>query len=253
MITNIANGWRAAIACLAGFCTASCVTSIPKDEPRQIADEPPLNEYEPPLLKTVVHTSVAVIEVRSARYYRRDECINCWYSSPPAFQVKARVVAQLYGPPLDASIIFDTHSHWGRERLTRGGNLKLVRLISDGVSLQVPAENEVDVGTDVRNRLIVPAYPYGIQILPCGTDALREPVTIRTPSDRFGEPRLEYDDSVIALSPPEAIQEEKEDDRIYYRTEGKQRYPRYGIPIDSIAKFLQAEQPSNEDFHCFEY
>jgi hypothetical protein len=195
---------------------------------------------------------VAIIDVISVRSFERDGCFGYMTeaddgsaqlicSSPPPFRVSARVVTQLYGPRIHEPISFKTASHWGTRSLANG-NLKLVHLVTDGDVTLMPNEAQVDVGSDVSGDLFVPVYPYEISWLPCGTNAFKQQVTFSTPANRFGEIWQEP----AMPSPPAVLKE----DGIYYATVGKRRYPRFGIPIDAISKFLSYKQPDRDAFRC---
>jgi hypothetical protein len=115
---------------------------------------------------------------------------------------------------------------------------------NDGKVILMPDEHEVNVGSDANDNLFVPAYPSQIGWLPCGTNALKQSVAIRDPADRFSEMWQEP----VFPSPQDVLPQE----RIYYVTDGERKYPRYGISIEAISKFLRYKKPKLEDFDCFE-
>jgi hypothetical protein len=217
-----------------------------------VACATPLPDNTPALDESRARDVVAVIDVISVRDFERNGCfgyagqmsdgstqIIC--SSPPPFKVWARVVSQLYGPPLPRSISFKTESHWG-SRFLSDGNLKLVHLVTDGNVVLMPNGAAANVGFDLGGDLFVPAYPDEISWLPCGTNALKSAVRITTPAHRFVETWQEP----FEPSPPEVLDE----DRIYFVTVGERRYPRFGIPIDSISRFLADKQPDRGALRC---
>jgi len=233
--------WAAGLsACL---CVVSCVSPLPDNLP-------PLDESR----STDIY---AVIDVGSVRFYERNGGLGysivdsdgeeaVIYASEPPFRVRARVVTQLYGPYLGRSISFKTHSHWGKRSLTNG-NLKLVHLVTDGRVLVEPDENDADVGIDSRGRLVVPVYPSPIHLLPCGVEAYKQRVTVRTPANGFAEP-LPMEPAIP--TPPDLQKQIDAEERIYYRNTGKLLYPRYGIPIEDIARFLKEKHLAGGELRC---
>ena len=175
----------------------------------------PLRDNTPALVESRAKDIVVVIDVLSVRSFERDGCFG----------------------------YFKTESHWGTRSLT-DGNLKLVHLVTDGNVVLMPNEAQANVGSDARGDLFVPAYPYEISWLPCGTNAFKKHVKFTTPVNRFGETWQEP----FMPSPREVL----EQDALYFVTIGERRYPRFGIPIDSISKFLSDEHPEREAFRCFE-
>jgi hypothetical protein len=217
----------------------------------------PLPDNVAPLDESRARDIIAVIDVDSVRFYERnggfgysivgpDGEEDITYASAPPFRVRARVVTQLYGPRLTRSIHFRTHSHWGKERLTNG-NFKLVHLITDGNTLLEPDEHDADVGVDSRGRLFVPAYPSPIHLLPCGVAVHKQLVTVRTPANGFAEPLPMKPAIPTPLDLQKRIDEEE---GYYYRIRGRLRYPRYGIPVDDIAKFLNEKHPVGRELRC---
>jgi hypothetical protein len=104
------------------------------------------------------------------------------------------------------------------------GNLKLVHLLIDGEMIEMQNEQEADVGVDVEGELFIPAYPSEIAWLPCGTNS---------PANRFAG-------QVADLASSSE----------FYASDGERRYPRYGIPVESLARFLQKKRPQGEGFRC---
>jgi hypothetical protein len=211
----------------------------------------------PPLDESHAKAIVAVIDVVSVRFYERnggfgymlegsDGEQDIIYASAPPFRVQARVVSQLYGPPLDRSIQFKTHSHWGKANLTNG-NLKMVYLLTDGNVLLEPDDHDTNVGVDSRGRLFVPAYPYPIHFLPCGVDAYKQLISVRTPPNAFAEPLPR---EPAFPSPPDLLKKIEDEERLYYKIKGNLRYPRYGILVDHISRFLKEEHVAGEEFGC---
>lgn len=213
---------------------------------------PPLRDNTPALDESKAEDIVAVIDVISVRDFERDSCfgyqlrasdgsdeIIC--SSPPPFKVWARVVTQLYGSPIQRSISFETDSHWG-SRFLSDGNLKLVHRVTDGNVVLMPNEAAANVGSDRGGHLFVPAYPDEISWLPCGTNALKKTVRVRPGGNRFAEIRQEP----FEPSPPEVLEQE----RTYFITAGQHIVPRFGIPVDSLSKFLLDKGPERDDFSC---
>jgi hypothetical protein len=238
MITNFARFWYAMVGLLACLSTTSCAT--------------PLLDNVPPLQESRAREIVAVIQVLSIRFYSRtggfgyqmvdkDGQEHFQYASDPPFRVRARVISQLYGPPLTREISFKTHSHWGTKYFT-GGNLKLVHLETDGNILVAPDEHVADAGTDEDGRLITPASPDDIIWLPCGTNRLKVPISKRI-SMNFG-----------GYSIPDPNEEQKAsywfDEKSRKYKYGFPKYPLYSIPLDRLAMFLQETQPKREDFWC---
>ena len=239
MKAALARIWLIAFPCAACVSAASCAVA-------------PLPNTSPPLVESRAKDIVVLIDVASVRDFERDGCfgyvlegddgsVEVLCASPPPFRVRANVVTQLYGPPIRRSITFKTESHWGSHFLT-DGNLKLVHLVTDGDVVLMPNEEASDVGSDSRGDLFVPAYPGGISWLPCGTDPLKEQVTFRVPANRFAEPSQEP----VLATPPGRLAE----DRAFFVADGGRRYPRFGIPIESISEFLRAKQPGRDDFAC---
>ena len=238
-----ARSLRISAALSAYLCLVSCVSPLP--------------DNMPPMDDSRTKDVIAVIEVVSVRFYERNGGLGysivgsdgeeaVIYASEPPFQVNARVVTQLYGPHLGRSIRFKTHSHWGTEHLTNG-SLKLVHLVTDGSTLLEPDENDTDVGVDSRGRLFVPAYPYSIHLLPCGVEAHKQFVTIGKPASGFAEP-LQMEP--VIPTPPDLLKKLEDEEHKYYRIKGRLRYPRYGIRVDDIAKFLREKKPVGDDFWC---
>jgi len=234
-----ARAWRAAFLGTACSCAAACVTPLPDDRPALAEDR--------------AEDIVAVIDVISVRDFERDECFGyilqapdgtpeVFCASPPPFNVWAKVVTQLYGPHVPQSISFKTASHWGHRTLT-DGNLKLVHLVTDGTVVLMPNEAAADVGTDQRGDLFTPSYGE-IGWLPCGTDALKERVIFRSPTDRFAE---EWQEPAFP-TPPERLAR----DNFYFVNDGEHQYPRFGIALDSISEFLHDKHPARDDFSCIE-
>jgi hypothetical protein len=243
MMSIFGKTWRITAGLSAYLCVCSCISPLPDDVP--------------PLDESRAKDIVAVIDVVSVRFYERnggfgysmvdaDGEESVIYASAPPFRVSARVVTQLYGPRLSRSIHFKTHSHWGKDRLTNG-NLKLVHLETDGITLMEPDENDTDVGVDSRGRLIVPVYPSPIHLLPCGVEVHRQLVTVTTPASGFAE-TLPMEPAIP--TPPDLQKKIDDEERVYYRIKGELRYPRYGIPVDDIAKFLKETRPAYGEFWC---
>jgi len=170
------------------------------------------------------------------------------FASEPPFRVTARVVTQLYGPRLGRSIHFKTHSHWGKRHLTNG-NLKLVHLMIDGNFLLEPDENDTDVGVDSRGKLFVPVNPDPIHILPCGVDAQKQLVTATKPVSRDAIP-LAMQPAPVMATPPDLQKKLEDEERTFFRINGGLLYPRYGIRLDDVARFLKAKDPVGEEFWC---
>jgi hypothetical protein len=243
MMSVFARSCRVAAGLAAYLCVVSCISPLP--------------DNLPPLDESRAKHIVAVIDVVSVRTYERNGGLgystedsdgeeSILYASEPPFRVRARVVTQLYGPPLGSSIHFKTHSHWGRKKLTNG-NFKLVHLLTDGNTLLEPDEHDADVGVDSRGRLFVPAYPYPIHFLPCGVDAHKEVVTVRSPAGGFATP-LPMEPAIP--TPPDLLKKIEDEERGYYRIEGGLMYPRYGTPVDDMAKFLKEKNPVGEELRC---
>ena len=238
-MSTFARFQRFTIGLSACFSIASCVTPLP--------------DNAPPLMESRARDIVAVLEVISVRFYERKGGLGysmvdddgqeyVLYASDPPFRVRARLVSQLYGPALGREITFKTHSHWGTGPLTNG-NLKLVHLVTDGTIVVMPDEQQADAGLDRKGMLVTPVHPNEISWLPCGTNALKVPLSARS-STRFRA----YSGS-----------EPSEEDKAYFWFEGSRKdkdllqiYPRYAIPIDQLAMFLQAKQPKGEDFWCLQ-
>jgi hypothetical protein len=210
----------------------------------------PLRNDWPELDESRATDIVAVIEVLSTRYFERNGCFGYLIesedgseevlcASAPPFRVRATVVRQLYGPPIGRSVTFKTSSHWGTRPLT-DGNLKLVHLLIDGENIEMPNEWGASIGVDFEGKLFMPAYSGEYSWLPCGIDSLKKPVTVKAPANRFVE------EEANVASPPERARH----DRIYYVSDGERRYPRYGIPIESLAGFLQMKRPPGEGLWC---
>jgi hypothetical protein len=238
MITNSARFWRVTVGLLTCLTTVSCVTPLP--------------DNVPPLVESRARDIVAVVEVISTRFYERtggygypmvDEDGEEYfqYASAPPFRVRARVISQLYGPSLDREISFKTHSHSGKKLFT-GGNLKLVHLLTDGIVTVARDDHVSDVGRDENGMLITPVDPIEILWLPCGTHALKVPISERT-STKFG-----------GYSEPDPDETQKAyfwlDEKSRKYKYGFPKYPRYAIPIEQLASFLQEKQPEGEDFWC---
>jgi hypothetical protein len=235
--------WRMTVGLSTYLCVVSCISPLPDDAP--------------PLDESRAKDIVAVIDVVSVRFYERnggfgysmvdsDGEEGVIYASAPPFRVSARVVTQLYGPRLSRSIRFKTHSHWGKDRLTNG-NLKLVHLVTDGITLEEPDENDADVGVDSRGRLFVPVYPSPIHLLPCGVEVHKQPLTARRPANGFAKP-MPMEPAIP--TPPDLQKKLEDEERYYYRIRGRLRYPRYGISVDDIAKFLKEKRPDDGEFRC---
>lgn len=212
-----------------------------------------LRDDSPPLDESRAKDIVAIIDVISVREYERDSCFGyeiedasgrayVLCSSPPPFEVWARVVKQLYGPPLGGSISFKTSSHWGPRFLT-DGNRKLVQLVTDGKVLVMPNESASNVGASFAGTMFVPVYPREIGWLPCGTNALKERVAFRTPADMFGE--IWQKPQMIPLTEEQLAEED-----FYFFRRGQRQYPRFGISVVAIEKFLSEKQPAGRDFYC---
>jgi len=239
-----ARSLRIAAGLSAFLCVVSCVSPLPDDLP----------QFDESRAKDII----AVIDVDSVRFYERnggfgystvgsDGEEEILYASEPPFRVRARVVTQLYGPHLGRSILFKTHSHWGKRSLTNG-NLKLVHLVTDGNILLEPDESDTNVGVDARGRLFVPVYPYPIHFLPCGVEEHKQPVVVRTPSNAFAEPLLEMEP--VIPTPPDVLKQIQDEERNYYRIKGGLRYPRYGVPVADIERVLKEKHPASEEFRC---
>ena len=238
MITNSARFWRVTVGLSAYLSIVSCVTPLP--------------DNVPPLVESRAQNIVAVIEVISVRFYERtggfgypmvdkDGREFFEYASAPPFRVRARLISQLYGPALDREIAFKTHSHWGTKYFTNG-HLKLIHLVTDGRTIVAPDEHQSDAGTDSSGKLITPANPWDIEWLPCGTNSFKTPLSEKS-STKFG-----------GYSIPDPNEEEKAffwfDEKSPKYKYGFPKYPRYAIPIDQLAMFLQEKQPQWEDFWC---
>jgi hypothetical protein len=107
----------------------------------------------------------------------------------------------------------------------------------------MPNENVVEVGSDAKGKLFVPAYEHEISWLPCGTDAIKTQVTFKSPADKFAR---DWQEPVFP-SPPEILKQQA----IYYVADGERRYPRFGISIESLSSFLLEKQPGGEAFGCY--
>jgi hypothetical protein len=227
------------------FISAACLSAV--------ACVRPLPDTTPPLVESRTKDIVLVIDVMSVRSFERDGCfgyelptvdggVEVFCASDPPFKVLAKVVTRVYGPWIGATVSFKTHSHWGTRPMTNG-NLKLVHLVTDGNVVIMPDEEQADVGADTRGVLFVPAHPHDIEWLPCGTNALKKHVIFQSPGDRFSE----QSPKPMLPSPPEVLTE----DETYYLTDGDRRYPRFGIPVDSISRLLHDTHPDRDDFRCY--
>jgi hypothetical protein len=236
MISDGTRSWRSTLVCAICLVLVSCVSPLRNDGV----------ELDASRAKDII----AVIEVLSTRYFERNGCFGYLIetedgsqevlcASAPPFRVRATVVRQLYGPRIGSSVAFKTSSHWGKRPFT-DGNLQLVHLQIDEEMIEMPNELQANVGVDVEGELFVPAYPDEISWLPCGTNSLKKPVTVKAPANRFAE-----EVAGLASPPGRAAQ-----DRIFYVSDGERRYPRYGIPIESLASFLQKKRPPDKGLWC---
>lgn len=217
---------RAALIVVASLLVASCAS---------------LPDTYPELDETRTTDAVAAVRFGTGAHLRQfPECsepdVICM--DPPPFRLRARVVAQLYGPPLPRTLWFASTSHYGIPRHD-AGRLQLVHLVSDGDTHVMPRYHRDEVGRDASGELMMPVYPHEIPWLPCGTHAIRVEADFRMPRDRFSEPASPY-----------LLEQAKEHPEFYIADRTHVR-PRYGIRMDDLAKFLSDRQPSGRDaFQC---
>jgi hypothetical protein len=122
-------------------------------------------------------------------------------------------------------------------------------LETDGNILLEPDESDTDVAVDSRGRLFVPVHPNPIHILPCGVEAHKQLVTATKPVSGFAAP-LAMQPAPVIPTPPDLQKHLEDEERIYFRIKGGLLYPRYGIRVDDIARFLKTKVPVGEEFWC---
>lgn len=166
---------------------------------------------------------VAIVELQGGHYFPEDptcnkevgnEIIICM--DPPPFEMHAEIAKQLLGPWLPPRIDFVSTSHYGMPR-DRPGELRLVHLLTDGKSIVMPRYHSDAIGEDYQGGLAVPLWAEGdIPWLPCGTNALKTPVSFR-----------------------------------FIASDYRKAAPQPAITIDALERFLKDRRPLTHDaFGC---